>query len=106
LNNNLIELSAEAGNCDVVEELIRRGSLVNAVTDHGFTPLHLAAKSGSLPTVKLLCKNGANLDARTRTERNSALHIAVKEGQQAIIKFLLDLKVNPDPKNVLGIVCI
>eukprot|EP01041_Mallomonas_annulata_P010200 gene10200-21262_t len=90
-----------AGNNEVVEELLARGSVVNALGEHDYTPLHLAAHSGSLDTVISLLCNGANVNAFTAIERNCPLHLAAQEGWREVVEALLAEGAVVDCKNIL-----
>lgn len=45
--------------------LIELGADVNATTDKGLTVLHMAAKAGDLPLIRLLAENRAHLEAQS-----------------------------------------
>ena len=55
----------------------------------GWVPLHLAAKAGSLSSVKSLIKAGANVNITDVSYGRSALHIAVEGGHRDIVEYLL-----------------
>jgi ankyrin repeat protein len=59
----------------MVEFLISHGANINAKTDRGSTPLHLAAEQGHKDIVKLLIDKGANINVKDvygRTPLDSA----------------------------------
>ena len=53
---------------ELVKQLLDLGADVNAVNDHGLTPLHGAAYKASNKAVQLLVDRGAKLDARDKGE--------------------------------------
>lgn len=53
------------------------------------TPLHVAAQTGSTDVLKLLVKNGAELDTRDRFG-NRPIHLAAEAGQEESVRDLLE----------------
>jgi hypothetical protein len=70
-NWTALHSTAAVGNHELVQELIQQGSVVEARSHHGQTPLHLAAHSGSLECCSLLVAAGADLNAQTFFEKNT-----------------------------------
>jgi ankyrin repeat protein len=74
--------AAAVGKGDVVELLISKGAIVDTINDWGESPLHLAAVSDDLPTVKVLLEHGAIAqygsapDERYPTKSGQPLHYA------------------------------
>jgi hypothetical protein len=94
---------ASIGNHYLVSELLKQGSEINATTIEGYTPLHLAAYSGSLETVAILVnEKNCNLNLQTFFEANTALHIAVLEGWRTICQYLVSVGINLSLVNALG----
>ena len=60
---------------DIVWQLIHYGVDVTAQDETLFTPLHLAAFSGSAETVRLLIAHGANVTAQDISNK-TPLHLA------------------------------
>lgn len=58
-------------------------------TEHGFTPLHLAAMEGCEENVKFLLQNGANKDSITYKDRMSPLLLAAFYGNIKVVTILL-----------------
>jgi len=58
--------AAEGGNARLVKRLLDCGIPVNATTDDGRTPLHVAASAGETRTVALLLARGADVNALNR----------------------------------------
>ena len=64
-----------------VLELAREdSSVVMQRGEMGMTPLHWASRSGSIPCLKWLLRHGAEVDAKTTTDR-TPLHLAAERGK-------------------------
>lgn len=70
------------------------GSLVNAWSEDGFTPLHFAAFFGHPEAVRLLIDRAADLEVRSTNEQfgldAAPLHSASAAGQLEVCRVLLD----------------
>lgn len=85
----LFEASA-AGEFDRAERLIASGAAVNALSDDGWTPLHLAAFFGHQKVAELLLAHAADVAARSRNETgNTPLHAALASNQKLVAGLLL-----------------
>ena len=80
----------------IVAELIRRKADVNAGSQYGFLPLHLACESGDLEVASLLIGAGADTLAKTELGGDAPLHFAAGSGNLALVQLLLskDADVN------------
>ena len=74
---------------DTVQELLERGSNIEAEDDYQLTPLHYAVQQGGINIVKLLLEEGANIEAQDDEGRTS-LHIAAERHHLGVVKELLD----------------
>lgn len=72
-NWTALHSTAAVGNHELVGELIKQGSVIEARSHQGQTPLHLAAFSGSLECCSLLVAAGADLNAMTFFEKNTGV---------------------------------
>ena len=83
--------AAAAGDVDRLTELLDAdGDLVNARSEDGFTPLHLAAFFSRGPAVRLLLDRGADVGAVADNEMQvQPLHSAVAAGSREIVAALL-----------------
>ena len=77
------------GHTDCVEELLKHGAEVDAITNLKQTPLHLAAVRGTVETARLLLDAGADLDAkdmrgRSPTELAKTHRIGRAEGRNMV----------------------
>ncbi|CAG2242318.1 unnamed protein product [Mytilus edulis] len=82
-------LMAAVANTELCAYLISKGASVNASSVDGYTALHHAAYSHKLETVKLLCRNGGSMTAKTNYEE-TPLQIAALRGRSTILKYFLD----------------
>jgi ankyrin repeat protein len=73
---------------DVAKLLLENEANVNAKND-GWTPLHIATRSGQLDIAKLLLENGADFDAKA-IDGLTPLHTAILYEQLDIAKLLLE----------------
>lgn len=87
-----LHVAAEGGFVTVARRLLnfeRASDQVKALTSRDRTPLHLAAKSGSLDTVKLLLANNAEVETSDATGY-TALHLATKKEHLELVKFFVE----------------
>jgi ankyrin repeat protein len=97
-----IHVAAQEARVAILEELIKKGADVDARDDQGLTPVMwtksymTSADRGAdaLQCLRLLAKAGANLDARSRSSRQTALHQAAKSGRVAFVRELVKLGAN------------
>ena len=89
----LHEASAQA-NLRMVELLLRLGADPAVQTAGGHTPLYCAANecrtAGGGRVVRALVQAGAPVDARSRTQQCTALHMAARRGNTDVAEALLD----------------
>jgi len=71
-----------------VQRLVNERVNVHHANDDKETALHMAASRGHLPIVYLLLKNGANINARTRTNW-IPLHHAVRFNRPQVANYLM-----------------
>ena len=64
---------------------------IEARDNYKNTPLHTAAKAGSLAVVRYMCVNAkANKEARERTYGNTPLHVAICAGNLEVVQYLCE----------------
>ena len=69
--------------------LLARGADVHARNAGGFTPLHAAAYSGSVPIAVLLLERGAKLDDADNEAGVTPLLVAAEENHAPVIELLI-----------------
>ena len=103
---NLFEASAVGLEDRTLEHLRRDPALVNAYSHDGWTPLHLAAFFGNRDVAALLLDHGADINARSRSERfaraNTPLHAAAANRQVAVAELLLERGADINAKDGSG----
>ena len=67
------------------------------LTANGWTPLHLAAARGDLPSASSLLAQGSTVDQRNGNGR-TALYEAAKRGQTPVVTLLLEHGANPNAR--------
>ncbi|WP_265032766.1 ankyrin repeat domain-containing protein [Wolbachia endosymbiont (group A) of Sicus ferrugineus] len=85
---------------EIIKFLIERKADVNAVSQHGSTPLGYAI--GSRGIAELLIKNGSNIDFQDE-DGDTLLHNAAHNGNIEEIEFLTENSANTDIKNAQGV---
>jgi ankyrin repeat protein len=88
------------GQADRLEEMLAGNrALVSAVSEDGWTPLHLAAFFGKEDAARLLLNKGAQTGARsTNAMQNTPLHAAAAGKHVALVKLLLERGAKADAK--------
>ena len=82
--------AAIQGNEAMVQRLIGLGVDVNRPDPKGHSALIVASQRGQLSIVKMLLKNGANVNVKKAGNDYFALLMAVAKGYYPIVKLLLD----------------
>ena len=74
-----------------LEKLLKSPRDPNVVNKNGFTPLHDAASSGQLESIRLLLEAGAKLEARsTAIQWMAPLHLAARYGHFDVVRVLVE----------------
>lgn len=84
----LLEYAVAGGDKNLLELIVDHGADLS-VTTRGFTPLMSAAWSGRVDMMRILTKNGADLNARDDYGR-TALMLAVSHNKFSAVKFLVE----------------
>lgn len=93
--------AVETGDTKLLGDAITAAN-VNATQVDGSTSLILAAKSGELPSLELLCTSGAKLEEKDSVLGWTALMAAVQGGHIACVQALLDRRADVDTKDATG----
>lgn len=94
-STTLLHLAAARGSTTAIICFLDLGFDIDALNDHGYTPLYFAAKAGKLDSIKVLMNNGSDLLTRDK-DGNSLLHIAVEENDSVAVQTLIDAGINVD----------
>lgn len=89
------------GNVLIVKQLLKYKSQLEAVTDKGHTPMHLAVYSGSVECVEELIRKAANVNVSTYTDRTTPLHMAAEMGFAKITQMLIVAGADVHALNIL-----
>lgn len=83
--------------------LLRSGADISHHNPYGENALHQAASQGCLPVLELILRISGDTDLDVQGNRgDTALHIAVAFGQEAVVRALLRRNVNIDAMNIDG----
>jgi ankyrin repeat protein len=79
-----------------VKLFLERGISIESLTDHGWSPLHLAAENGHLSVVEYLINMKASFDVLDNDGKRP-LDLARKNGHSGIELFLEEVEKNLKP---------
>lgn len=96
-----LSLAAQAGQLELVRELMRRGAELDRVGAGGATPLGAAVFHGHELVVKDLIRKGARIDSPGATGQ-LPLHLACATGQTRMVQVLLNAGANYHDVNRQG----
>lgn len=85
----LLMIACQAGNYEIVRELIRQGADVNAEDSDNWTPLINASKQGSEDIVRYLVSNGSSIEHREMGGWTAVMWACYK-GHADVVQFLLN----------------
>jgi len=94
-----LHLALEQCRAEIIKLLLSRDANVDAKGKDGGTYIHIAAERGYLQIVEHLLKRGAYVNSAytsTYQEGYTPLCLAVKEGQEDVVKLLLECGANVD----------
>ncbi|XP_008066188.1 cyclin-dependent kinase 4 inhibitor D [Carlito syrichta] len=75
------------GSTTIALELLKQGASPNVQDSTGASPVHDAARTGFLDTLKVLMEHGADVNMPDGTGA-LPIHLAVQEGHAAVVSFL------------------
>lgn len=90
--------SALDGDSDRIQQLLSKGTSVNATDNAGYTALHYAARAGNVRICELLIQAGANVNMATKAGQATPLHRAAMAGKIFVKctnfkKYLLEMSI-------------
>ena len=105
--NYALHLAAEGGYYLAAKTLIESGADINLKryygSGYGDPPLHLAVRNRRAKLITLLLRRGADADAQSDDDGDTALHLAAQRPDAAenagLIAFLLDAGADPNVRN-------
>ena len=85
---------------EVVRKLVKKNKTAINISDYiqNNTPLHIACTSKNVEKVKVLCDNGANLEAKNK-DGDTPLLVACREDDCQIVTYLLQQGANYNVEN-------
>lgn len=92
--DEMLWLAALQGNDGRIRGLVERGADPLSGTEHGETPLHVAASRGHLKPLIYLVNHGGSVNARTKNGW-TPLHHAARFGHVKAVKYLLHMGAIP-----------
>ncbi|XP_054610200.1 rabankyrin-5 isoform X2 [Dunckerocampus dactyliophorus] len=97
-----LHLAVQAGSEIIVRNLLLAGALVNELTKHRQTALHLAAQQDLATICSVLLENGIDFAAEDENG-NNALHLAVMQGRLNNVRSLLtESNIDAEAFNLRG----
>lgn len=75
------------GSPAVALELLKQGASPNVQDASGTSPVHDAARTGFLDTLKVLVEHGADVNTLDSTG-SLPIHLAIREGHSSVVSFL------------------
>jgi len=84
-----LSLACEAGNAELVQELLKGGADANQTLPNGETPLMMAARTGRLPVIELLLAKGAKINEREKLRGTTALMWAAANSNADAVRLLI-----------------
>lgn len=82
-------IGANFGKAECVEEILRRGAMINAIDKYEMTALMHASKHGHKDCVMILLSRGAGVNM-TDDHGFTAVHLAAKYGHASIVELLFE----------------
>lgn len=92
----------DANDETTAERLLQLGCDTQKLSDTGMNPLHLASKKGYTEIVALFIKHNVPLNAQTRVELKTAMHLAAEHGHMDIMQILIDAGADHTIKDKCG----
>ena len=96
-----LQIAAAAGEVDVMELLLKRGANIEAATQMGMRPLHMAALGSMREAAVLLVAQGAEINPRDAGGQQP-LHLAVSSNSYHVARVLLRRGADPTTGNYDG----
>ncbi|HEY7309173.1 MAG TPA: ankyrin repeat domain-containing protein [Gemmataceae bacterium] len=100
-----LHYGVRGGKLSLIQLLLERGALADALDENGLTPLlHLSktrSKADPVPVMELLAEHGANVNARDETQSTLLMYFA-RRGHVGPVQWLLSHGADPNARNRSG----
>ncbi len=90
------------GQVETARILLERGARFSEADAHGSFPWHLALLGKKTQLIEMLMDKGANVNAPHPTNRITLLHMATRDNQVEIVRFLLEHKADVNAADSTG----
>jgi len=91
LSSTLLHQAANNHRSQILEYLLLVGAYVDGKNAQQLTPLHIAARVGDVTSLKVLLKNGANIN-EVDYENRTPLYFSVYSGHHECVQEILTIK--------------
>ena len=96
----LLHILSELNESKLMQYLVDKIENIDPCDSMGQTPLHKACAASSFKTAKLLVRNGANVNAITKSGDSPLTILSTQKSQDVkLFKMLLDLNANKNQEN-------
>lgn len=94
--------AALKGDLDAVRALLAHGARPNTISQTGTQPIHDAALGDNAEVIRELVRRGADVNARTRYEAQTPIHIAAAMGKMKAVEAFVALGADLTLKDAQG----
>ncbi|XP_041073426.1 ankyrin repeat and SOCS box protein 16 isoform X1 [Carcharodon carcharias] len=97
-----LHTACASGHAECAQLLLSIGANPNAISEEGYTPLHLCTSPQTFLCAKLLLEHGARVNMQTKDRENTPLHVAAKHGLDEHVDLYLSYCAYSHKKNREG----
>jgi len=102
---NALHMAIYSRNCDIVNLILKYSQIpiiINSKTNSGETPLHFAVNLQEIKIVKLLLKNGADINSHDYEHEYNILHYAINLSSRELVKICLEYNIDINHQDIYG----